>query len=355
MRESDFLNAFRNGAVELPPLALELAEVEPRLQAGGRVLRPDACIDVRWRDRVFRFVAEFKAQATPKAFVGTIAQVRSYAEASGLPPLVVSSYLAPERLQELEAEGVSGLDLCGNGVVTIPGELLVVRTGQPNLFPASRGVANVYRGATSLVARAFLARSRYDGVQDVMDEVAGRGGLVSLGTVSKALKRLEEDLVIRRDGRASVLLQADELLDRLAAAFRPPRVRARKTYRWNGSADDLLDRLRGCEGGLVLTGAASVARYGVMPREKAIQCYCPAIEPVARGLGDAAEESPRFPDLELIETGDPTAFFDSRGGDAVPASSPVQCWLELQAGDKRQRDAAAGVRNRILAGLAPEG
>ena len=355
MQESDFLNAFGNGAIELPPLTLELAEVEPRLEADGRVLQPDAWIDVRWGDRVFRFVAEFKAQTTPKSFVGTIAQVRSYAEAAGLPPLVVSPYLAPERLQELEAKSVSGIDLCGNGVVTVPGELLVVRTGKPNRFPASRGISNVYRGATSLVARVFLARPGYGSVQEVIDEVTGRGGQVSLGTVSKALKSLEEDLIIRRKGRTSTLLQPVELLDRLAAAFRPPRVSARKTYRWNGSSNELLARLRDCNGELVSTGAASVERYGVMPREKAIQCYCPAIEPIDSGLGNDLEESPRFPDLELFETRDPTVFFDSRDGGSVSASSPVQCWLELQAGDKRQRDAAAGVRERILAELEKKG
>ena len=355
MQESDFLNAFGNGAVELPPLTLELAEVEPRLEADGRVLRPDAWIDVRWGERVFRFVAEFKAQTTPKSFVGTIAQVRSYAEAAGLPPLVVSPYLTPERLQELEAKGVSGIDLCGNGVVTIPGELLVVRTGKPNRFPASRGIANVYQGATSLVARVFLTRPSYDSVQEVMDEVTGRGGQVSLGTVSKALKSLEEDLVIRRQGRASALLQADELLDRLASVFKPPRAGPRKTYRWRGPSEELGRRLHDWRGELVLTGGASVERYGVMPREKAIQCYCPAIETIEQGLGSELEESLRFPDLELIETRDPTVFFDSRDGGSVSASSPVQCWLELQAGDKRQRDAAAGVRERILTELEEKG
>ena len=297
----------------------------------------------------------FKAQTTPKSFVGTIAQVRECAEVARRFPLVVSLYLSPERLQELEAKGVSGVDLCGNGVVTIPGELLVVRTGKPNRFPASRGVANIYQGATSLVARVFLTRPSYDSVQEVMDGVTGRGGQVSLGTVSKALKSLEEYLIIRRKGRTSTLLQPVELLDRLAAAFRPPRVSARKTYRWNGPSTELLVRLRDYNGELVLTGAASVEQYGVMPREKAIQCYCPDIETIEQGLGSELEESLRFPDLELIETHDPTVFFDSRDRGSVSASSPVQCWLELQAGDKRQRDAAAGVRERILTELEETG
>ena len=104
IRESDIFNAFRNGTVELPPLVIELAEVEPRLEVKGWVLRPDAYIDVRWEGRVFRFVSEFKAQATPKSFRAAIEQARSYAKATELCPLVVSPYLAPERLKELEVQ-----------------------------------------------------------------------------------------------------------------------------------------------------------------------------------------------------------------------------------------------------------
>ena len=60
--------------------------------------------------------------------------------------------------KRLEREGVSGLDLCGNGVVTVPGEWLVYRTGKPNLYPQSFPIKNVFRGASSLVARVFLLR-----------------------------------------------------------------------------------------------------------------------------------------------------------------------------------------------------
>ena len=355
MQEADILDALRNRAVELPPLALKLAGVEPRLKTDGLQQHPDAYIDARLGDRVFRFVAEFRIQTTPKSFLGTIAQVRAYAEAVQLPPLIVSPYLSPERLQELEAKDVSGVDLCGNGVVTMPGELLVMRTGNPNRYPASRGITNVYQGTTSLVARVFVARPSYDSVQEVRNEVTRRGGLVSLGTVSKALKRLEEDLVISRQGRISALLQADELFDRLASVFRPPDVNTCRTYRWNGSPNKLAERLREWSGELVLTGAASVERYGIMPREKTIQYYCRDIGRIEQELGSELEESPRFPDLELIETRDPTAFFDNREGDTVSAASPLQCWLELQAGDKRQRDAAKGIREWMLAGLTQRG
>lgn len=60
---------------------------------------------------------------------------------------------------------------------------------------------------------------------------------------------------------------------------------------------------------------------------------------IVRGAEDRVLPE-RFPDLELIDTRDPTMFFDSRDGDTVSASSPLQCWLELQTGNKRQCEAA---------------
>ena len=348
IREIDILDALREGDVELPPLRIRLAGVEPQFETGARTQRPDAYVDVMWEDRIFRFVAELKVQATPKTLRDAIEQVRSYAEASEMRPMLVAPYLPPDRLEELESLGVSGVDLSGNGVVVVPGELLVFRTGNPNQYPAGRKIRNVYQGASSLVARVFLVRSKYDSVQEVMDEVTKRGGRVSLSTVSKVLKALEEDLVIRRDGRASELLQPDELLDRLADAYKPPRISARKKYRWVDEPGELMDALGEWSRRLMLTGEASVDRYAVMPREKTVQCYCTSIEPVEQRLRGRLEESPRFPDLELIETRDPTVYFDSRSDTGVAAASPTQSWLELQAGDKRQSDVALNVRTRIL-------
>lgn len=353
-REVDILDAIRDGVINLPPLVVRLTEINPRIGANGRSLRADAFVDVRWDEQVFPFVAEIEAQATPKTFRNAVIQARSFAEQSDRRPLVITPYLAPERLRELEAGQVSGLDLCGNGFVIVPGKVLVVRTGKPNLYPASRAIRNVYQGASALVPRVFLARPRYDSVQAVREEISRRGGRIALSTVSKVLKVLDEDLMIKRVQRTSALLQAAELLDRLASNYQAPVVSLRKKYRWSDAATDLLDRIADRSGKLVLTGAASVERYAVMPREQTIQCYCPSIAPLERELSGRMEETARFADLELIETRDPAVYFDIRRDDGVPSASPVQCWLELQAGDKRQQDAAKSVRNRILNELRQE-
>ncbi|MCC7343271.1 MAG: hypothetical protein IT170_19485 [Bryobacterales bacterium] len=359
--EPNILDALRRGDVRLPPFLFELAGIEPAAASPRRLLRPDAYVDGRWSERTIRFAAELRAQATPKVFRDAIEQLREYAAAREMRPLLVTTYLAPDRLAELEAKGVSGVDLCGNGVVVIPGEVLVFRTGNPNKYPAGRIIRNVYQGASSLVARVFLLRPSFGSVQEVRDEVAKCGGSVSLGTVSKVLKVLEDDLVIRRDGRATELIQPDELLDRLAKAFRPPSVTARKKYQWTGDRSPWsrvfgqnARRLRESGERLVKTGASSVDEYAIALRERMQSYYCTAIEAIEQPLKDELRESSHFPDLELIETRDPTVYFDTQPATQVPAASPVQAWLELQAGDKRQSEAAKIIRQRILSELQTE-
>ena len=156
--------------------------------------RPDALIEVSWKRRHWKFIAEFKASATPQAFDNAVTAIRPAASKARLNPMVVLPYLSPESLARLELIGVSGLDLCGNGIVTVPGEVLVVRAGQPNRFPRSEPIRNVYRAASSIVGRAFLVRPIYRAVGEIVATVREKGGGVSFATVSKVLKTLKRPI-----------------------------------------------------------------------------------------------------------------------------------------------------------------
>jgi len=56
----------------------------------------------------------------------------------------------------------------------------------------------------------------------------------------------------------------------------------------------------------------------------------------------------RFPNVELIETDDETVYFDAREDTEFWWVSPVQVYLELMAGDKRDRETAEQVSSFIL-------
>src|SRR5262252_4094706 len=119
--ELEILDLLRQGQVQLPPLSLSVEATGDTKRDSGA----DAFVRVDWGNRRFRFAAECKRLWTPKALSQVVAQARRYARPPEFYPLVVVPYLADPRLAELEAQEVSGLDLCGNGVVVVPNELLV--------------------------------------------------------------------------------------------------------------------------------------------------------------------------------------------------------------------------------------
>src|SRR5438105_860269 len=123
--EKEIRELLARGEVALPPLVVERVIQFPALDTTADT---DTFVEFRWGDRTFPFVAECKRLFTPKAIADAAESVRRVARAAKVNPLVVVPYLAEEQLARLEQIGVSGLDLCGNGVLTIPGELLVLRT-----------------------------------------------------------------------------------------------------------------------------------------------------------------------------------------------------------------------------------
>lgn len=351
-RETDILERVQAGELSLPPAELCVCEVMPTV--GGAVA--DAIIEARWESQNVRFLAQFSRLATPKALRQAIALAKNAASPPETYPMVVVPYLSPDKLDQLQAVGVSGVDLCGNGVLVVPGQMLIFRGGQPNRFPQSAKLRNVYRGKNSLVARAFLLQPSFAQVKDILELLSQRGGNVAFSTVSKALKRLEEDLVVSRQGDAIRLLQADVLLDKLVTNYEPPDIE--ESYRGkcdlpgNETVRKLSSAAIGQENKVIMTGAASAEKYAAMAGEPLVSLYTslPPTELLEKG-SIAAKETDRFANLEILRTTDARMFFDPRVEDGLSYASPIQAYLELTAGDKRQKDAAEQVRSGILASL----
>ena len=154
--EAEILARLRRGDFGLPPLEVEKVEV----LGASRDTGVDALITFGWQKKRYRFGAEVRRLWTPKTVSQAADQIERTAASQRLSPLVIVPYLDQERLRELEARGVSGIDLCGNGIVVVPGELLVFRTGSPNLYRWEGRIKNVYRGASAMVARAFPPHRR---------------------------------------------------------------------------------------------------------------------------------------------------------------------------------------------------
>jgi hypothetical protein len=376
--EADLLAYLNEGRLRFPPLQILEVTNGASWAPDNTVSHLDALLTFSWQGRTYRFGVEARRLWTPKVLSEAIDTVRRQISlgAEGLPgeeageplyPLVLVPYLSDEWLGKLEAEGVSGIDLCGNGVVIVPGELLVLRTGFPNRFRWEGTIKNVYRKNSSIVARVFLLVPEFRSIKAVLEQIRKRDGEVTLATVSKVCKRLEDDLVIKRVHRkpaprqgehprlepasepALSLLQPGKLLDFLFENYALPAV-SRTFQGKSGLPPEVLRmHLAGWEERsgvkVVLTGASSTEKYAVMAREPVSCFYCTDLEGAIRSLGDDICETDRFANVRFLETQDDFVYFDRRPG---LCASPIQSYLELLTGDNREQETAKQVGRVIL-------
>ena len=346
LSKAEILNRIAEKA-DFPPLRGTIEEFNPTLFLNGGQKSADLVLAFEWENQRRKFVGEFKGQSAPSYLVGAIQQVRAYSAARpDLLPLVIVPYLGPKALERLIAAGVSGLDLCGNGVINVPGEWFVFRTGQKNRFPSSLPIKNIYRGASSIVARVFLLRPSYKSVSEIRDEILNRKADVSLSTVSKVLKGLQEDLIISRNDEIR-LLQPEPLLEQLQQSYRPP-----LTKPLRGKIADVQNLIiKGAEvadNNKALIARRSQTPYVVLPSSNEItSLYVSSSSPFLKEF--EFEETSRFPNVEFLETDDATVYFDRREIGPIPIISPIQAFLELSKGGKREQEAAEPLRADILA------
>lgn len=168
---------------------LRVSRVETQVQI--RAIRPDWLVEFEWNGPRERFAVEYRSAAPPKRLEEAIGLARQWT-AGDVWPMVMTSYLAPDALDRLVDERVSGLDLSGNRVVIVPQRWFVYRTGMPNRYPAKQYIKAIYAGKSSLVGRALLLGGQYRSVKEIREEIEARDSTISLATVSKVLRLLEE-------------------------------------------------------------------------------------------------------------------------------------------------------------------
>jgi hypothetical protein len=360
---ADLLAFLKESRAQLPPLSTADVQIMPTLPLRGRELRPDALLTLQGPGGSYRFVVEAKRSWTPKDVAAAAETARESARLLGVSPMVLVPYLSEQQLRWLEAQGVSGIDLCGNGLVTAPDGLFVLRTGFPNQFRWEATIKNVYRKTSSIVARVFLLVPEFPSVADALAQIRKRGGEVTLATVSKVCKRLEDDLVIERGrgdspvARRLRLLQPEKLLDLLADNYVPPEVSRSFRGKTSLPPEELRQRLARTAAQVgakvILTGASSVEAYAVMARDPVQTFYSTNIAKAIDSLGGAVRETDRFVNLAFQQTRDELVYFDPRPG---LVASPIQSYLELRNGDMREQETADQVRRVILGqrGQAPQ-
>jgi len=349
------LRLLAQGRVDTSPLELATMERDPNRKGQPQAPEVDAIIELGWGKKTYRFAVECRATSTPKEMAAAIETAKLSARPPRSFPMVFVPYLAPAQLRLLEKRQVSGVDLSGNALIIVPNEILISRTGAPNNFRRAGVIKNVYRKNSSIIPRAFLLKARYNSITEVMGEIESRGGTITQATISKVCASLDQDLVIERTKgelprtRSLRLIQPEKLLELLTENYAPPFISQRLAAKATLTPNQFYRRVEewGMEDGkrATLTGSSSAGQYVVMAREPIQSLYCSDLESLLKRLGPDLEKTSRFPNVELLETRDEFVYFDARDD---LAASPVQTYLELMQGDKREHETAEQLRKSIL-------
>ena len=358
MLEKDIIERLKKGDIQLPPL-----KILPVSIGGIKSKVPfDAVLKVIWNNAEEEFVAELKSPATPKNIRDAILSVKDLSVNIKLNPMIIVPYLSEDAMKNLEREAVSGIDLCGNGLIIVPGRFYFSKYGNKNQFPSSAPIKNIYSRNSSIVGRVFLVRPKFSKVGEILDEINRRtlpefkGNGLSLSTVSKCLKSMEQDLIAGRDDKGIRLLQSDKLMEKLSRNYVPPKFS--ETINWEiPSSGDGKSSVMGILSDVfkrgnpaVISGSSSATRYSVMQGSETISVY--SSDPDAFLNKIPGKRNDRFPSLSFIRTDDMHAYFDCRTDDnGIKWASPVQSYFELMSGDKRDQETAIQVRDYILTSI----
>ncbi len=312
--------------------------------------RDDARIFVTWgRDWKSHFAVKFNALSTPRALRAGMDEARRAAAVTGGQPLVATPYLSPRALDDLEAAGVSGVDLCGNGLIIIPGRTYIRLSGQPNHYPQSQPLANPYSGRSAMVARMLLAEPAWPGLDALRAAIQEGGCAISLPQTSKAVRALVDDLVVTKSGRAIRQVSQLSILDRLGDAWRGV-AHPSKTLLWRlPEGQEVVGALkRWPYPDWAITGASSAPRYAAMAQGGPRQVAVRDLGRATASLDGTPETIAGFAELLFVETQqDGYYFMNETDTDGVRWASKLQTWLEMNNGDARQRQVAQDIYAKI--------
>ncbi len=288
-----------------------------------------------------RFCVQILSETTPARVLAAITRSGDRVDCEEGHRLFVLPYLSSRTAEVLWSAQISTLDLCGNYQILLPGKMLMRHLGQPNRFPASAPIQDIWGGTSGLVPRVLLLQRRFETATALRQQIEALGGSISKGTVSKVLWALEESLWVRR-GEGIVLQHPGALLDAFVEGRRPARVQRRQTVKFttpgwvipNGLSSPRAAWLD--PGAFVLWGESGQREVLVTDNLRQF-LELPGVEAAGR-----------FADAEVIETQDPGVFFALAKGPRGPLVSKLEVFLRLAAGDKRDRDAAAQLRGELL-------
>lgn len=307
----------------------------------------DGFVKLNYLGKTIPLILEIKNRTAPQIVetgIDILLQITQNESYKNFVPTLVVPYLTEKIVARLKSNNLCGLDLNGNYFITLP-EFVAIRLDRKNQYKESTYIKDIYSRNSSIVGRFLLRQNyTYNKVSDIYEGIKELGGNISLSTVSKVLKGLEEQLIVSKDNNKIKLLQPDKLLKNLKENYIAPSFQRIIKVNLPGEmlqAKTILLDMLGTN--WIWSGESSADFYTTTTPSNSFTVFSKS-----RNNSSALEEDVkmRFYNYTIfyIPPVDEYVFFDSGNYKA----SKIQSYLELSQLDKREKEIARDIEKDIL-------
>jgi hypothetical protein len=190
--------------------------------------KSDLTIKIDFSGIQINFIAETKSMVTPKILeqIGPwLVRIKDSNPKESY--ILTTPYISANSQNYCINNDINFLDLSGNIFIKIPGKVMIQRLDQPNKFPFKQVLRNPFWGASSRVPRVLLQNpKRTWGVFEIEEELLKESEKqkidfkLSRASISKTIKSLEEELLIRRNQRKVLVPDPKQLLFKWAEKYK---------------------------------------------------------------------------------------------------------------------------------------
>lgn len=359
LTEKELIKRLWETAEQYKPLVFKGFNKEFLLSKG---IRADAVVDFAIENGpMFTALVEIVPVATPKNIALKSRVLLDYIRELNKPdlvPTIIAPYIAPGQAGVLSEKGVSWIDLSGNMMLRVPGQVYIERKGNRNRFPDTAPIKKIFQGTSSLVSRALLLRPNgFASQYEVVDFINRRNANITAGTVSRVLRSLEEDLLVRKTKSLISATDRGKLLERLVEDYISiARRRKSERYRFTvtGTQDLLVWSSLGLGSDYVFCGFYAAELKGLAKTEQ-ISLFAKDIGQVREAFDNfsafgniSIEPDNEFGQIVVIETKDLEPWFNAEKINNLWIVDDIELYLEMMADTPRGPRVAELLKPGIL-------
>jgi hypothetical protein len=268
-------------------------------------------------------------------------------------PLLAVPYVSPRLAAVCREHGWGWYDLAGNCFIDVPGLLRIERTGNPPISRPPRPTANLSSAESARVVRALLAPEQAGRIWTQRSLQEECEPAVSLGLVNKLVRHLRDEAFVEQTSERGFRVRDPEAaIAAWSAAYRFDRHRREGyfTILQGRKLGEALRRLEAGAAGRVCYAAFSAAEIQA-PHVRQPRTWLYVADEAEGAFRAALEAKPvdSGANLVLLFPDDAGVFYRlERGPDRLPATNPVQTYVDLLHSGGRGEEAAEALLEQRL-------